>query len=70
MFIGKNIEFMRIMRELTREELADKTGLTISKIKMIEQGVIKPDAGEKEKIAKALDCRADYLTGYDSILQK
>lgn len=55
---GKLIKELRIQKELTQEELADRTELSARTIQRIENGEVDPRAYTLQMIAKALD--VDY----------
>ena len=48
----------RFFKGLNQYDIALRTSISQSRISLIERGYLKPKDGEKEKIAKALDCQA------------
>lgn len=65
--IGKRIKELREKCNFTREELADKSGISIKFLYEIENGKKGLSAGTLLKISKALSCSCDYiLTGRGS----
>ncbi len=71
--IGKRIKETREEAKITREELADKAGISTKFLYEIENGKKGLSAETLLKISRALSCSSDYiLTGknkedYDSI---
>lgn len=59
--LGKMIKTMRDHRNLTQEELAEKSGLSRVTIGQIERGNAEPSVGNIHKIASALNCNLDIL---------
>ncbi len=52
---GKNLKRLRNNRELTQEELAERIGISIEFVGLIERGQRAPSFDTIEKIAIALD---------------
>lgn len=58
---GKKLKQLRKERDITQEELADKTDLTIESISNIERGIFGPKFDNLEKIAKVLKVEVKEL---------
>ena len=64
--IGKRLFEARIKRDLTMDQLADKSKINQSTISKLERGINDPAAGTVERLARALDvdpCWLAYGTG-------
>lgn len=61
MKIGIRIKDLRIQRRTTRQELAEKTGLTTSFLSQLERDLTSPSVSSLEKIAQALNTKAGYF---------
>lgn len=59
--LGARIKELRIRRALTQEELAEKTGLSVTFIGLMERGVNLPSLKTCQKIARALGVTLDEL---------
>lgn len=57
----KKLKLMRISRDLTIVQLAEKTGINRNTINQYELGVHKPRIDNLQLIANALDCSIDEL---------
>jgi DNA-binding XRE family transcriptional regulator len=55
----------RFKKRLTQWDLRIKTGISQTKISLIERGYVDPHEEEKQKIAKALGLRVDQITWPD-----
>lgn len=55
--IGEKIQSLRTIKEISREELADRTGLSIEQIARIEENIDIPSLAPLIKIARALGVR-------------
>lgn len=64
---GQRVRKVRLLRQLTQEQLAEKAGVINSYIGVIERGEKKASINTLVKIANALNCSVDYLLG-DSIV--
>ena len=53
--------YRRLERKLTKEYVAEATGLRPSVIRGIEQGRTNPTQDELKKLAKVLECQASDL---------
>jgi len=62
MNLGKSIKLCRTNRGLSQGELADKIGLSVSYVSLIEQGKRDPAISTVEKIATALGVPLSLLT--------
>lgn len=61
MGVGEKIKELRKKNNLKLEELAEKTGLSISYISLIERGLKNPSLKALEKIAKAFKLPPSYF---------
>lgn len=60
--IGKNIESLRKLRNLTQDEVAARAGLSLSRLKEILTAVRNPTATTLGRIARALEVELSELT--------
>lgn len=58
---GSRLKELRRERDITQEQLSDKTGLTIESISNIERGIFAPKFDNLEKISKALKVHVKEL---------
>ena len=58
---GKRLKFLRKRSNLTQEQLAESTGLTIESISNIERGLFGPKFDNLEKIAAAIGVEVQEL---------
>ncbi len=58
---GKRLKLLRKQSNLTQEQLAESTGLTIESISNIERGLFGPKFDNLEKIAAAIGVEAKEL---------
>ena len=58
---GARLKLLRAQRNMTQEQLADATGLTIESISNIERGIFGPRFDNLEKIAEALHLEVKRL---------
>jgi transcriptional regulator with XRE-family HTH domain len=56
---------IRVVKRITQFQLRLSTGIHQSKISMIENGLVAPKEGEKQRLAKALHVRPDEIWGID-----
>lgn len=63
---GKRIRQLRLLKEMTQEELAEAADLSISFLGGIERGVKSPTIESIEKLADALDLTLVDLMNFDS----
>lgn len=56
MSVGSNIKFLRMMKGLSQQELADRVNVTKSMISQIERGTKNLTMELGEELAKALEC--------------
>ena len=68
--MGKNISCIRNKKQLTQEQLAEKTNISTVFVSQIETAVRKPSLETICKIATALDTTIDTLIGNNSIQTK
>lgn len=59
--IKNRIQNIRYIKNITRDELSYKTGITIRKLIQIEKNEIIVNLEDLNKIAKVLDCQIKYL---------
>ena len=59
--LGKRIKYLRELKKLTQDKLAEKTGLSIDYIGKIEVNINKPGLRALIKIANALDVHIKEL---------
>lgn len=55
--IGWNVRKIRVEKNLTMEELADRADVDFSSLARLERGVLNATIGIIEKLARALDAR-------------
>ncbi len=60
--IGSKIKELRLLKGLTQEELADKTGLSVRTIQRIESGEVDPRTYTLNALAEALGVGIETLT--------
>ena len=65
--LGQRVKRVRLLRELTQEQLAERADVVNSYVGVIERGEKKPSINTLVKIANALNCSIDYLLG-DSLI--
>jgi len=65
--LGQRIRKVRLLRELTQDQLAERADVVNSYIGVIERGEKKPSIHTLVKISNALNCSVDYLLG-DSLV--
>ena len=58
---GKRLKFLRKRLNLTQEQLAESTGLTIESISNIKRGLFGPKFDNLEKIAAAIGVEVQEL---------
>lgn len=61
---GEKIRALRVRRRLTQQKLAVASGLSVTQVSRIEQGVHTPRFSTIEKLAEALGIDADDLIDY------
>lgn len=59
--LGKRIKYLRELKKLTQDKLAEKSGLSIDYIGKIEVNINKPGLRALIKIANALDVHIKEL---------
>lgn len=60
---AERLKTIRAVRNLTQNELAEKSGLPTSSIAQFETRARKPSFDTLRKLSKALDVSTDYLLG-------
>jgi transcriptional regulator with XRE-family HTH domain len=60
---AERLKTIRAVRNLTQNELAEKSGLPTSSIAQFETKARKPSFDTLRKLSKALDVSTDYLLG-------
>lgn len=58
---GRRLRQLRRQKDLTQEQLAEATGLSVDMLSNIERGVNAPSFETIEKLAQALDIHANTL---------
>ena len=58
---GKHLRILRLKKNLTQEELADRAGLHFTYIGQIERGLRNPSLVNLQKLAKALKVKSGEL---------
>ncbi len=58
---GNHLKALRLQRNLTQEELAERAGMHFTYVGQIERGLRNPSLINLEKIAKALKIKAGEL---------
>lgn len=61
--IGPRLMWLRGVNNMTRDTLAEATGISASSIGAYERGEQEPKAGNITALTAALRCSADYLLG-------
>jgi len=67
--LGQRVKKVRLLRELTQEQLAEKADVVNSYVGVIERGEKKASINTLVKIANALNCSVDYLL-VDSLISE
>ncbi len=52
--VAQNLRAMRVQKKLSQETLAQKAGISVSYVSMLERGRRTPPLGTMEALAKAL----------------
>lgn len=63
--IGRNILFLRKVRKVSRDWLAEEAHVTRTYLYAVEHGEANPTVEILAKIAYALDCPFEWLFEYD-----
>lgn len=66
---GKRVKQLRIMREMTQQELAEAADISISFLGTIERGQKSPTIETVQRIADALDTTASDMMVFESTEQ-
>lgn len=61
MSIGENIKNLRLLNDMTQEQLGNKVGVTISMISQIERGTKAVTLLLGKQIAEVFGCKVDDL---------
>ena len=61
MSIGENIKNLRLLNDMTQEQLGTKVGVTISMISQIERGTKVVTLPLGKQIAEVFGCKVDDL---------
>jgi len=61
--IGPRLMWLRGVNNMTRDALAEATGISASSIGAYERGEQEPKAGNITALTAALRCSADYILG-------
>lgn len=59
--IGNKIKILRIQRDMTLRQLAEKTDLNVATLSHIENGKVKPHGKTLKAIADALGVKAEEI---------
>jgi len=62
-----DLKTLRTSKRITQWDLRNKTGISQTKICLIERGYIEPRTEEKKKIATALGVKKDEINWQESI---
>ena len=61
--MGRRLKALRVEKDLSRQELAEKAALSREYIRKLEAGAYDPTVGTLQKIAKALGVPVTELLG-------
>ena len=61
--IGQRVQRLRHANGLSQADLADHAGIPAGVVSMVEHGRQSLEAGALDRVANALACTTDYLTG-------
>lgn len=64
---GARLKFLRKSRELSADDLAEKSGIHATTIKRIERRGIRPSLSTVLKIARALNVQPALLLGTEAV---
>lgn len=59
--LGRRVRAMRLARQLTLEDVVSRTGLTVSWLSKLENGLLTPSLESLVGLAEALECGVDTL---------
>jgi XRE family transcriptional regulator, regulator of sulfur utilization len=62
---GKRLRYLRRERDITQEQLAELTSLSVNSISMIEKGKTAPSLETLAKLAKGLNVEVGELFKFD-----
>lgn len=63
---GRRLRYLRRLRDLTQEQLAEMVGLSVDQVSNIERGVNAPSFASLARIAEALGVSVADLFDFDS----
>ena len=61
--MGRRLKTLRVKNDLSRQELAEKAGLSREYIRLLEAGLYDPTVGTMQRLAKALGVPVAELLG-------
>jgi transcriptional regulator with XRE-family HTH domain len=61
--MGRRLKALRVKNNLSRQELAEKAGLSREYIRLLEAGLYDPTVGTMQRLAKALGVPVAELLG-------
>ena len=61
--MGRRLKALRVKKDMSRQALAEKAGLSREYIRLLEAGLYDPTVGALQKIAKALGVPVTELLG-------
>jgi transcriptional regulator with XRE-family HTH domain len=61
--MGRRLKALRVKKDMSRQTLAEKAGLSREYIRLLEAGLYDPTVGTLQKIAKALGVPVAELLG-------
>lgn len=61
--LGHRLRARRLFLELTQEQIAKLIGLNVQQFRKYEMGTSEPLASTVLKLARALECSADFMLG-------
>jgi transcriptional regulator with XRE-family HTH domain len=64
---GKRLKTLRHQANLTQEQLAEATDISVDFLSLIERGINAPSFGNLEKLAKVLGMSVQELFRFDDI---
>ncbi len=68
--IGKAIKELRKIRNITKEQLAEKTGISVSHLEKIEAGSRRPGIGTYQKLLNILDAEIFIHKKIETVQEK
>ena len=67
LLFGRRVRSLRRLRDLTQEELADSTGLSVEYISRIERGLTSPSFDSIAILAKSLQAEPQSLFDFEQL---